>query len=381
MTFSSSTDDTRAPSKKHWDLTQIDQAYSYMEPLLLHFMPASEIALKAEKVAAISRLKREMDVVILGHNYMEPALYHTVTDVRGDSLQLAKFGAKAHAKTIVVCGVRFMAETAKILAPNKKVLLPSSNAGCSLASSITAEDVRHLKSMYPGVPVVSYVNTYAEVKAETDICCTSSNAKAVVESLDSDTIIFIPDRFLAQNIARETKKNLFLPEKKADGSLKLTHIVSQEDNSPRQASKQKKNALISWPGVCEVHEKFTAEDISRVKAQYGNSVLVLAHPECKAEVCEAADFSGSTSAMIAFVQASKAQRYLLLTECAMADNIIAENKSKELLRMCSYRCPHMATITLDMTLESLRSKQIEIDLDPVVIKKAATSLRRMTMIG
>ncbi|MCY4380508.1 MAG: quinolinate synthase NadA [Proteobacteria bacterium] len=366
--------------KSNFDLTVPDQAYDYMKTLLRDLMPLEEIMIKADIVATISQLKQEQDVLILGHNYMEPALYHTVADIKGDSLELAKVGAQAREQTLVVCGVRFMAETAKILSPDKLVLLPAKEAGCSLASSITAADVRELKNMYPGVPVVSYVNTYAEVKAETDICCTSSNAQAVVESLNTDTVIFIPDRYLAANLARETNKDLIVPERTGDGGLKGRRIVEQmaadQDTSPSCAQK----TLISWPGECEVHEQFTVEDIARVREQFGSSVAILAHPECRSDVCEAADFSGSTSAMIRYVKESQAERYLLLTECAMADNVIAENKNKNLLRMCSYRCPHMATITLEMTLNSLQNHEIAIELSEEVRLKAYRSLERMINI-
>lgn len=350
------------------DMSSSEQVYEYLCSILSDVMPAEEIAIKAENVAEITRLKRIEDVIILGHNYMEPALYHTVTDVRGDSLQLARYGASSESQTILVCGVRFMAETAKILSPDKTILLPSSRAGCSLAASITAQDVRDLKQMYPGVPVVSYVNTYADVKAETDICCTSSNAEAVIEHLGVDTVIFVPDRYLASNIARLTGKNLIVPERASDGSL---HAVAVSSGS----------TMVGWDGVCEVHEQFSVQDIQNVRDQFGESVVILAHPECKPEVCEAADFSGSTSAMIKYVQKTKADRYLLLTECAMADNIMAENPDKSLLRMCSYRCPHMATITLEMTLRCLKTHDVTIDLDENVIQRARRSLECMTQIG
>ena len=375
--------------QQSYDLRSSQQAYEYMQGMLADVMPPEELAMKAELVAEIMELKYQQDVVILGHNYMEPALYHTVTDVRGDSLQLARYGATASAETILVCGVRFMAETAKILSPHKTVLLPSAQAGCSLAASITAQDVRDLKQMYPGVPVVSYVNTYAEVKAETDICCTSSNAELVIKHLGVDTVIFVPDRYLAGNIARSTGKDLIVPERASDGSLHATRVAMIDSPSaPGSCSAQnnvqdhtQNNILVSWPGVCEVHEQFCLEDIADVKAQFGDSVVILAHPECKPEVCAAADFSGSTSAMIAYVNNTPAERYLLLTECAMADNIIAESYNKNLLRMCSYRCPHMATITLEMTLECLKTAQINIQLDPDVVHKARRSLERMTEIG
>lgn len=370
-------------ASKHYtyDLRSSQQAFAYMQGLLADVLPPEELVMKAELVAEIMSLKQQQNVVILGHNYMEPALYHTVTDVRGDSLQLARYGAASSAETILVCGVRFMAETAKILSPHKTILLPSAQAGCSLAASITGQDVRDLKQMYPGVPVVSYVNTYADVKAETDICCTSSNAEAVIKHLGVDTVIFVPDRYLASNIARSTGMDLIVPEREADGSLVARRVARLSDAAASPGCAAADPALVTWPGVCEVHEQFSVEDIASVRAQFGDSVVILAHPECKPEVCAAADFSGSTSAMIAYVKNTPAQRYLLLTECAMADNIIAESPDKNLLRMCSYRCPHMATITLEMTLQCLQTGELNIDLDAEIIHKAQRSLARMTAIG
>ena len=234
-----------------------------------------------------------------------------------------------------------------------------------LASSITGEDVRALKKLYPGVPVVSYVNTYADVKAETDICCTSSNAVDVVNSLDTDAVIFIPDMYLAANVARETSKRLIVPKKVGE---------SLEGDEAQEGS------MISWPGYCEVHDKFTVQDIEDVRSQFPD-VVVLAHPECKAEVCEAADFSGSTSAMINYVKEKNAPRYLLLTECSMGDNIIAENKDKDLLRLCSHRCPHMAQITLEMVRDALKFTQHEVEIEEQMRLKAKGSLERMVELG
>ena len=353
------------------DFSTLESTRRYMEHMLSGVIPAAEIYIKAKLVRDIHKLKKERGAIILGHNYMEPALFHTITDICGDSLQLARLGKASTAPILVVCGVRFMAETAKILSPEKTILLPSTRAGCSLASSITGEDVRMLKKLYPGVPVVSYVNTYADVKAESDICCTSSNAEAVIEYLDTDTVIFIPDHYLAANIARNTGRKMIVAEKSSAG-LKSKAISSD----PTTTSP----TLISWPGACEVHEKFSVQDIAAVRAQFGSEVVVLAHPECSAEVCEAADFSGSTSAMIQYVQQVPAPRYLLLTECAMADNIIAENPQKDLLRMCSHRCPHMATITLEMTLNSLENLEVEIHIDEAIRQKAAQALEKMTTI-
>lgn len=367
------------------DFSTQQSTLRYMERKLAAVMPHAEILIKAELVRDIHQLKTEKNAMILGHNYMEPALFHTVTDICGDSLQLARLGAQAPSPILVVCGVRFMAETAKILSPEKTVLLPSPKAGCSLASAITGADVRELKKLYPGVPVVSYVNTYADVKAESDICCTSSNARSVIEHLDSDTVIFIPDQYLAANMARETGRRMIVAEKSHRGlssraisphpAKKAATGIQKDHTHP--TSPASPATLISWPGFCEVHEQFTLEDIAGVRQQFGPEVAILAHPECSAEVCEAADFSGSTSAMIQYVQKVEARRYLLLTECAMADNIIAENPQKELLRMCSHRCPHMATITLEMTLHSLEHLEVEIHIEEQMRQKAQRALQLM----
>jgi quinolinate synthase len=261
-----------------------------------------------------------------------------------------------------------MAETAKILNPNKTVLLPSQKAGCSLASSITAEDVRFLKKQYPGVPVVTYINTYADVKAETDVCCTSGNAAKVVASLGTDRVIFIPDEYLARNVARETGVKVIFPEKDPRKAI---------NNESSDTSIEK--TFIGWHGKCEVHDLFTVEDIMQVREQYPD-VVVLAHPECPPEVAKAADFSGSTSAMIRYVKEAKAERYLLLTECAMADNIIAENPSKDLLRLCSHRCPHMAQITLEDTKKALEEMRFSIHVDPHIAQTAERAIHRMLEI-
>ena len=320
-------------------------------------IPDFEIELKADLAQRINELKKEKDAIILGHNYMEAALYHGVADITGDSLQLCREAAKTDASIIVFCGVEFMAETAKLLNPAKKVLLPAAKAGCSLASSIKASDVRALKEKFPGVPVVTYINTYAEVKAECDICCTSGNAAKIVESLDSDAVIFLPDEYLAKNVARQTGKKIIFPE--SAGSL----------------TKGEKT-FIGWHGKCEVHDKFTVQDIEDVRKQYPN-VSVVAHPECPPDVCSAADFSGSTAKMIEHVRNTNADQYLLLTECAMGDNIIAENRDKEVLRLCSHRCPHMAQITLEDTLAALENMQYEINVDDRIAPKAIRSIERM----
>ena len=339
--------------------------FSRMQSMMSDIVPEFELREKAQLVVEINRLKKERNAVILGHNYMEPALYHTVADYTGDSLELCRRAAESTADILVFCGVEFMAETAKIINPDRKVLLPAAKAGCSLAQSITAADVRRLKARYPGVPVVTYINTYADVKAETDVCCTSGNAAQVVESLGVDTVIFIPDEYLAKNVARETGKHIIFPE-----------LDPRQGASDTQIDK----VFVGWHGKCEVHERFTVEDIARVRQQFPD-VVVLAHPECSPEVTAAADFSGSTSAMIKYVQQIKAPRYLLLTECAMGDNIIAANKDKEILRLCSIRCPHMNQITLADTLASLEQLRYEITVPEDVRLKAKRSIDRMLAIG
>lgn len=324
-------------------------------------VPEFELAEKAALVDEIEELKRERNAVILGHNYMEPAIYHTVADYTGDSLELCRKAAESTADVLVFCGVEFMAETAKIINPGRKVLIPSQKAGCSLASSITAADVRRLKEKYPGVPVVTYINTYADVKAETDVCCTSGNASKIVAALGGDTVIFIPDEYLAKNVARETGKHVIFPE-----------------TDPRKASSDTAidKVFIGWHGKCEVHEKFTVDDIDRVRRQFPD-VVVLAHPECSPEVTAASDFSGSTSAMIKYVEQVKAPRYLLLTECAMGDNIIAANRDKDILRLCSVRCPHMNQITLEQTRDALKYLRYEVNVPEDVRVRAKRSIDRM----
>lgn len=346
-------------------LDSYQATYERMSSMLKDLLPDFEIQEKAVLVAEINRLKRDRNAIVLGHNYMEPALYHTVADVTGDSLELCRQAAKTEADVLVFCGVHFMAETAKIINPDRQVLIPSLKAGCSLAASITGEDVRKLKARYPGVPVVTYINSTAEVKAETDICCTSGNASKVVESLGSDTVIFIPDEYLAKNVARETGKHVIFPE-----------------TDPRKALSdgQIDKVFVGWHGKCEVHERFTVEDITRVRRQFPD-VVVLAHPECSPEVTAAADFSGSTSAMIKYVATVKAPRYLLLTECAMGDNIIAANRDKEILRLCSVRCPHMNQITLEDTLQSLKNLQFEVLVADEIRVKAKGAIDRMLAIG
>ena len=303
-------------------------------------IPFAEYAFFAPYVAEINRLKKEKNAIILAHNYMTPDIFHGVADIVGDSLTLAIEAAKTDADIIIQCGVHFMAETAKILNPSKKILLPDLNAGCSLASSITGEDVRLLKQKYPNVPVVTYVNTSADVKAETDICCTSSNALDIVNSIESDTVIFIPDKFLAQNIAQQTNKK-----------------------------------IITWAGSCMVHELFTANEITRYKEENPNT-LVLAHPECPPEVVAVADFTGSTAGINNYVQTNKPASVMLITECSMADNIISNNPEVNFVKPCKF-CPHMKQITLPKILACLQSETPEITLDADIIERAKGAVQRM----
>ncbi|MBA3569316.1 MAG: quinolinate synthase NadA [Pyrinomonadaceae bacterium] len=344
--------------------TSAEQIYNQLKAMLADVVPDFELRMKSEIAAKINQVKAEKNAVILGHNYMEPALFYSIPDYVGDSLDLARRAAQTDKDIIVFCGVKFMAETAKLLNPTKTVLIPSEKAGCSLAASITGEDVRELRRRFPGVPVVTYVNTYADVKAESDICCTSSNAVAVVESLNTDMVIFLPDEYLAKNVARETGRHIIFPT--AD---------------PRKAAEGELDyQMIGWPGRCEVHDKFTVEDIANVRKQFPD-VVILAHPECSPEVVAASDYSGSTNAMIRYVEQTQAPRYLLLTECSMGENVAAANPDKEMLRLCSVRCPHMNQITLEDTLESLEKNQYVIEIPEEIRVRAARAVERMIAIG
>jgi len=309
-----------------------------------HVVPEIEWAVHAPYIDAINRLKRQKNAVILGHNYMTPEIFHCVADFAGDSLQLAREAAKTDAKVIVQAGVHFMAETSKILSPEKTVLIPDLRAGCSLAASITGADVRLLKEKYPGLPVVTYVNTSAEVKAESDVCCTSSNAVAVVEDIAResgvDTVIMIPDEYLAANVAKQT------PVK-----------------------------IISWKGRCEVHERFSADDIRNYRDS-NPGVVVLAHPECPPEVVAEADFAGSTSAMISYVGKQRPARVVMVTECSMSDNVASETTGVEFLRGCNI-CPHMKRINLENILWSLHTMSEEVLVDPALIEPARGAVQRM----
>ena len=303
-------------------------------------IPAIEWPRIAPLVHRINELKRQKNAVILAHNYQVPEIFHCVADFTGDSLALAKEAAKTDAKIIVQAGVHFMAETAKILSPEKTVLIPDTNAGCSLASSITGDDVRLLKQKYPGVPVVTYVNTSADVKAESDITCTSSNAIDVVESLGSETVILLPDEYLARNVAANT------------------HVK-----------------IIAWKGRCEVHELFTVEDIREMRAAHPG-VIVLAHPECPPDVMAEADFAGSTADMITYVDKKHPKRVVLVTECSMSDNVALEFKDTEFVRPCNM-CPHMKRITLEGILHSLETMTYEVKIPEEVAARARLAVQRM----
>lgn len=306
-------------------------------------IPSIEWPAFAEDIDAILRLKRERDAVILAHNYQTPEIFHCVADIVGDSLALAREAAKTDAAMIVLAGVHFMAETAKLLNPEKRVLIPDLRAGCSLAESITAADVRLLRERYPGVPIVTYVNTSAVVKAESDICCTSGNAKKIVESLGVPKVIMLPDEYLAQNIARETGVE-----------------------------------IITWAGHCEVHERFSAKDVQQLRAGHPG-VVVLAHPECPPDVVAVADFAGSTAAMIDYVAERQPSRVVLMTECSMSDNVAVQHPKVEFIRPCNL-CPHMKRISLSKIRRSLETLTHEVTIDPAVAPPARRAVERMLAI-
>jgi quinolinate synthase len=307
-------------------------------------IPDLEWPVHAPYVQAINQLKRQLNAVVLAHNYQTPEIFHGVADFAGDSLALAQQGAKTDADVIVLAGVHFMAETAKILSPEKTVLIPDLEAGCSLAASITAADIRLLRERYPGVPVVTYVNTSAEVKAESDICCTSANAVAVVESLGVDRVIFLPDEYLGKYVASQTNVEIIL-----------------------------------WKGHCEVHERFTAEDLRQYR-QGNEDIQILAHPECPPDVLAEADFVGSTAAMIRHVGDARPRRVVMITECSMSDNVAVQFPDVEFVRPCQL-CPHMKRITLPKILRSLQTLQHEVHVDPEVGKRAKLALDRMLAVG
>src|ERR1700748_1481425 len=310
-------------------------------------VPEIEWPTFAPYVDAINRLKKQRNAVVLAHNYMTPEIFHCVADFVGDSLALAREAAKTDAQVIVQAGVHFMAETSKILSPDKTVLIPDTRAGCSLAASITGADVRLLKQKYPGLPVVSYVNTSADVKAESDICCTSGNAVKVVEAIardfGTDTVIMIPDKYLARNVAAKTGVK-----------------------------------VITWEGACEVHERFTAQQIRDYRAGHP-AIVVRAHPEARPDVVAEADFAGSTAAMIDYVGDHKPQRVVMITECSMSDNVAVEHPEVDFGRPC-HLCPHMKRITLDGILHSLQTMTFEVTVPADVAARARAPIDRMLAI-
>ena len=307
-------------------------------------MPEIEWSIHAPYIHRINQLKKEKNAIVLAHNYQTPEIYHGVSDVAADSLALAIEAAKTKADIIVMAGVHFMAETSKLMSPEKKVLLPDMDAGCSLSSSVTGKDVRLLKEKYPGVPVVSYVNTSADVKAETDICCTSANAVKIVESLGVKKVIFLPDDYLAKYVASQTNVE-----------------------------------IIAWKGICMVHDQFNEKEINDIREK-NPGIKIIAHPECPPEVIKASDFAGSTGGMIDYVKNNQPQKVMMVTECSMSDNIQVENPNVEFIRPCNL-CPHMKKITLPKILDCLENETGEIIMDKETIEKARIPVERMAAIG
>lgn len=335
-------------------------------------VPDFELRYKAELVSQINELKKRKDAVILGHNYMEPVLFYTVPDYRGDSLELSKRAAETTAGTIVFCGVHFMAETAKILNPGKKVLIPSLEAGCSLAEGIKPDDVRWLRENYPGIPVVTYVNSTAEVKALSDVCATSGNVNQVVDwarkEFNTNSVIFLPDKYMAGNVAKDLSMDLYIP--------KVGEVVKSESEVTKNPT------IIGWDARCYVHEQYTPEMVKAIRSDYPGAVI-LAHPECPPAVIAAADFSGSTSAMTRYVeQNGRDKKIALLTECSMADNIVANHPevNDNLIRMCNLRCKYMHAITLEQTLNALKYGQYEVQIPEEIRRPAEIAVRRMISI-
>ena len=308
------------------------------------YVPEIEWKVHAQLIEKINRLKKEKNAIILAHNYQTPEIYHGVADVAADSLALAVEASRTSADIIIMAGVHFMAETAKLMNPNKKIFIPDMNAGCSLAASLTGDDVRLLKKKYPGVPVVSYVNTSADVKAETDICCTSANVVKVVESLKSDKVIFLPDQHLANYVAKQTKVK-----------------------------------IISWKGSCIVHEQFSPKEIQDIR-EANPGIKVIGHPECPSDVLDACDFAGSTGGMIDYVKKNQPKKVMLVTECSMSDNVQADNPNVEFIKPCNL-CPYMKKITLQKILDCLENETNEIFIEEKVAKAARQSVQRMTEIG
>ena len=326
------------PTLEYTDAVAAETAHLYER--VKRVIPAIEWPTMAPYIKAINDLKKVRNAVILAHNYQTPEIYHCVADFVGDSLQLAIEATRTDAEVIVQCGVHFMAETSKLLNPDKTVLIPDLRAGCSLAASITGADVRRLREQHPGVPVVTYINTSAEVKAECDICCTSSNAVEIVEGLGVEEVIFLPDQYLAKWVASQTNVK-----------------------------------IISWSGACEVHERFTGEELREYReAEPG--IQIIAHPECPPDVLAEADFTGSTAKMAAWVKKNRPDKALLVTECSMASNVAAEAPDVEFIQPCNL-CPHMKRITLAGILDSLVFMKEEITVDPLVAKKARQAVERM----
>tara|TARA_B100000686_G_scaffold144999_1_gene152425 strand:- start:307 stop:1296 length:990 start_codon:yes stop_codon:yes gene_type:complete len=323
---------------------KLDKNISEIYQRISKVIPDVEWKFHAPLIEKINKLKKEKNAVILAHNYQTPEIYHGVADIAADSLALAQEAAKTSADIIVLCGVHFMAETAKLMNPEKKVLIPDMQAGCSLSASITGQDVVMLKEKYPGVPVVSYVNTSADVKAETDVCCTSANAVKVVESLGVDKVIFLPDHYLANYVQKNTKVK-----------------------------------IISWQGTCIVHEKFTAREVEDIRKQ-NPEIKVIAHPECPPDVISASDFAGSTSSMVKYVKEKKPKKVLLVTECSMSDNIQIENPNVEFVKPCNL-CPYMKKITLKKIFDCLKNETNEIKIGDNIAARARRSVQRMAEIG
>ncbi|MFL2524954.1 MAG: quinolinate synthase NadA [Pelagibacteraceae bacterium] len=307
-------------------------------------IPKIEWPTLAPYIFEINKIKKEKGVTILAHNYQAPEIYYGVADIVGDSLGLAIDGGKVDTDKILMCGVHFMAETAKIMSPEKKIILPDFSAGCSLAESITAEDVKKLKKDNPGVPVVTYVNTSADVKAETDICCTSANAVKIIESLNVDKVIFLPDEYLAKYVASKTNVE-----------------------------------IISWNGKCEVHERFTDKEIFELRKKYP-SLKVVSHPECPPDVIKASDYTGSTGSMINYVKNTEAKDIFLVTECSMSDNIQIENPDINFVKPCNL-CPHMKKITLQGILRSLKEEINFVEIDSKIIQRAKGAIEKMIAVG
>ena len=324
--------------------TEIKKATDPIYQKVSKVIPEIEWAFHAPLIHKINMLKKEKNAVVLAHNYQTPEIYHGIADIAADSLSLAVEASRTEADIIILCGVHFMAETAKLMNPQKKVLLPDMGAGCSLASSITGKDVRMLKEKYPSVPVVTYVNTSAEVKAESDICCTSANAVRVVESLGVDKVIFLPDQYMAKYVQTKTKVQ-----------------------------------IISWIGTCIVHERFSAHEIKDIKKQ-NPEIVVLTHPECPPEVIASSDFTGSTSSMSQYVKKNQPSKVMLVTECSMSDNVQVENPNVQFIKPCNL-CPHMKTITLPKILDCLEKETNEILIPEIISRKARKAVERMVAVG